>query len=103
VLVSRASGLAAGVQAERLADGTRVITTANSTAVIEYDDGCEVELKENERYEVDSSRACALRLASALASPQAAAGLPLVLILMPTIPTVIIVGDVLPDDPVSPN
>ena len=60
VLVSRESGLATGAQAERLANGTRIITTANSEAVIEFDNGCEVRLKENERFDVDSTRACAL-------------------------------------------
>jgi hypothetical protein len=60
VLVSRETGLATGAQAERLVNGTRIITTANSEAVIEFDNGCEVRLKENERFDVDSTRACAL-------------------------------------------
>jgi len=66
VLVSRESGLATGAQAERLVNGTRIITTANSEAVIEFDNGCEVRLKENERFEVDSTRACALLAAQPL-------------------------------------
>ena len=50
VLVSNDSGLATGGDALRLVPGTRVITTANSKVVIEYDDGCRVTLKENERF-----------------------------------------------------
>jgi hypothetical protein len=103
VLVSREAGLAAGAQAERLVNGSRVITTANSDAIVEFDDGCEVHLKENERYEVDSGRACALRLAESLAPSQAAAAAPLALFLLPVIPTAFIVDEVTRNDPVSPN
>ncbi len=63
VLVSNEAGLATGDEALRLAPGTRVITTANSQVVVEYDDGCRVTLKENERFEVEKGRPCALLLA----------------------------------------
>jgi hypothetical protein len=65
VLVSRETGLASGDEALRLAQGTRVITTANADVVVAYDDGCEVRLKENQRLEVDTSKACVLRVAQA--------------------------------------
>lgn len=63
VLVSRESGLASGNDELRLLPGTRVITTANSDVVVEYDDGCRVKLKENQRFEVERGKPCALLLA----------------------------------------
>jgi hypothetical protein len=44
VLLSREAGLAAGSEAARVMDRTRVITTANSEVVVVYDNGCEVRL-----------------------------------------------------------
>jgi hypothetical protein len=44
-------------------DHSRVITTANSEVVVVYDDGCEVQLHENQRFEVDSRKACAALIA----------------------------------------
>lgn len=58
VLVSRESGLAAGDEALPLAKGTRVITTANSEVTVLYDNGCEVKLKENQRFEVVVDKPC---------------------------------------------
>jgi hypothetical protein len=72
VLVSRESGLGAGVEALRLKEGTRVITTARSSTTIVYDNGCEVKLKENERFSVESGKPCELLVAmpqSILATP----------------------------------
>lgn len=63
VLVSDESGLATGNEALRLAPGTRVITTTASQAVVEFDFGCRVTLKENERFEVEKGKPCALLLA----------------------------------------
>ena len=65
VLVGRATGLAAGAEAVRLTDHTRVITTANSEAVVVFDNGCEVRLKENQRFEVESEKPCAALVAEA--------------------------------------
>lgn len=65
VLVSRESGLAAGAESTRLAEHVRVITTANSTAVVQYDNGCEVQLKENQRFEVEVDKPCAALMAQA--------------------------------------
>ena len=58
VLLSREAGLATGGEAARLMDKTRVITTANAEVVVMYDNGCEVRLKENQRFEVDSRKPC---------------------------------------------
>lgn len=74
VLVSNESGLATGDEALRLLSGTRVITTANSQVVVEYDDGCRVTLKENERFEVEKGKPCALLLAQPYGIVVAAAG-----------------------------
>jgi len=61
VLVSRESGLASGSDALRIVPGTRIITTANSRVVIQYDNGCRVTVEENQRFEVeDDKKPCAL-------------------------------------------
>lgn len=104
VLVSRETGLSAGTQAERLLDGTRVITTANSEAVIEFDDGCEVRLKENERFDVESGRPCALLVAQPLGVPAAAVGAPLAGYILPVVlPPLLLDNDTQQTTPVSPN
>ena len=71
VLVSKASGLAAGLEGSRLVEGSRVITTNASDVVVVYDDGCEVRLKANQRFQVDR-KPCAMLVAqpeSILATP----------------------------------
>jgi hypothetical protein len=76
VLVSKESGLAAGSEALRLIEGTRVITTANSTVIVKYDNGCEVPLKENQRFEIETRKPCAALVAQAqsiLMEPEGAA------------------------------
>ena len=76
VLVSKVSGLAAGHDGTRLAEGVRVITANSSEVVVQYDDGCEVRLKPNQRFQVDRGKACALLVAqpeSILATPEGAA------------------------------
>ena len=75
VLVSREAGLASGTESLRLMPGTRVLTTANSGVVVEYDNGCRVTLKENQRFEVEKGKPCALLLAqNILVAPAAVAG-----------------------------
>ena len=49
VLVSRADAMVAGVEGQRLAVGTRVVTTAGARVTIDYDIGCEIPLTETER------------------------------------------------------
>ena len=63
VLVGKATGLASGDEALRLTPGTRVITTANSEVIVEYDNGCKVRMKENQRFEVEEGKPCALLVA----------------------------------------
>ena len=63
VLLSRQAGLAAGGESTRVAEHTRIITTANSEVIVVYDNGCEVRLKENQRFEVDSNKPCAALIA----------------------------------------
>ena len=65
VLVSRESGLAAAAEATRLPEHARVITTARSSAIVQYDNGCEVRLKENQRFEVEIDKPCAALVAQA--------------------------------------
>jgi hypothetical protein len=83
VLVSRDSGLASGNEELRVMPGTRVITTANSEVVVEYDDGCRVQLKENQRFEVERGKPCALLLAQNILQAPAAAFSPVANILIP--------------------
>ena len=75
VLVSRESGLGAGRESLRLSEGMRVITTNKSGVTVVYDDGCEVKLKANERFEIQTGKACAALAAlpeSILATPAGA-------------------------------
>lgn len=76
VLVSKSSGLAAGGEGTRLAEGVRVITANSSDVVVQYDDGCEVRLKPNQRFQVERGKPCAVLVAqpeSILATPEGAA------------------------------
>ena len=52
VLVSQGDAMVAGNNDQRLAPGTRVVTTAGAAVTINYDVGCDVRLKENERFTV---------------------------------------------------
>ncbi len=62
VLVSNASGLAAGGNGLALTKGTRVITPANGKAVIQFDDDCKVSLQPNQRLVIDPSKPCNQRM-----------------------------------------
>ncbi|HST01580.1 MAG TPA: hypothetical protein VLJ84_07965 [Usitatibacter sp.] len=76
VLVSKSSGLAAGGEGTRLTEGVRVITANSSDVVVQYDDGCEVRLKSNQRFLVERGKPCAVLVAqpeSILATPEGAA------------------------------
>ena len=75
VLLSREAGLAAGAESTRVTEHTRVITTANSEVIVVYDNGCEVRLKENQRFEVEDDKPCAALVAmpqSILSTPAGA-------------------------------
>ena len=104
VLVSREAGMAAGRQEQRLGNGVRIITTANSEAIVEFDNGCEVRVRENERFDVDSEKPCALLAALPLGPiPVAALGPGLLpTLLVPGGAAALLLGD--RDRPaVSPN
>ncbi len=62
VLVSQGDAMVAGTKDQRLPLGARVVTTAGAQATINYDVGCDVTLKENQRFTV-SAGPCALLLA----------------------------------------
>jgi hypothetical protein len=65
VLVSKETGLASGVESGALTKGSRVITTANSEVTVVYDNGCEVKLKPNQRFEVVTDKPCSELVARA--------------------------------------
>src|SRR5271169_3574200 len=52
VLVSQGDAMVAATNNQRVAVGTRVLTTTGARVVVDYDVGCDVRLKENERFTV---------------------------------------------------
>ncbi len=60
VMVSQGDGMAAAVKDQRVAPGTRVITLAGGKVVVNYDVGCDVSLKENQRFTVRTGECAAL-------------------------------------------
>lgn len=84
VLVSGQTGLATGSEAQPLANGVRIITTANSTVTVVFDNGCEVTLKENQRLDVESDKPCAALIAQAI-GPAPAAGPGLAALVVPAL------------------
>jgi hypothetical protein len=83
VLVSREAGLATGAEAQEIANGSRIITTANSRVVVVFDNGCRVEMQENQRLEVDSRKPCAALIVEGLALAQPALAIPLANYIVP--------------------
>jgi len=84
VLVSQQAGLASAGEASRLPEHTRVITTAGAEVILVYDNGCEVRLRENQRFEVVTDKACAALVAESLfGQPPVAAGVGIAALLMP--------------------
>jgi len=61
VMVSQGDGMVAAVRDQRVAPGTRVVTMAGGKVVVNYDVGCDVSLKENQRFTVRMGE-CALLL-----------------------------------------
>ena len=61
VMVSQGDGMVAAVRGQRVAPGTRVVTMAGGKAVVNYDVGCDISLKENQRFTVRMGE-CALLL-----------------------------------------
>ncbi len=60
VLVSQGDAMAAAANGQRLAVGTRVVTTAGAKVTINYDVGCDIALKENQRFTVRLGECAAL-------------------------------------------
>jgi len=52
VLVSQDDAMVAGANDQRLRVGQRIVTTAGAHGTVRYDNGCDVELKENQRFTV---------------------------------------------------
>ena len=52
VLVSKEDAMVAATSNEPLAVGTRVLTTKDSSVVVDYANGCSISLKENESFTV---------------------------------------------------
>jgi len=61
VLVSNENTIASAGEALRLSPGMRVLATLNSSAIVEFEDGCRVKVQSGERFEVRGDRACAPR------------------------------------------
>jgi hypothetical protein len=107
VLVSGPVGLTTATEAQGIGNGSRVITTANSGVVVVFDNGCRVEMKENQRLDVDSTKGCAALVPAALAAAEPAIAAPLAGYLVPGL----MVGGAAaggggsggPPTPVSPN
>ena len=77
VLVSDKNGMASASAGQRIGSGVRVTTTAKASALIAFDSGCMVQLKENERIDVESPRSCAELLAAVTsAAPALVIGAP---------------------------
>jgi hypothetical protein len=60
VLVSQGDGMAAASNGQVLPVGTRVLTTAGAKVTISFDGGCQVPLKENQRFTVRTGECAAL-------------------------------------------
>jgi hypothetical protein len=60
-LVSQGDAMVAGTNDQRLVVGTRVVTTGSAKVTISYDVGCDIRLKENERFTVTTGP-CAVLL-----------------------------------------
>jgi hypothetical protein len=65
VLVSSEHNIASAGEALRLLPGMRVLVTLNSSAIVEYDDGCRVKVQSGERLEVRGDQPCAARAKAA--------------------------------------
>lgn len=74
VLVSRDFVMASADEALRLLPDSRVLTTGNAAAVVQYDNGCRVRLTPNQRFHVDVAAPCAMLAAEARGNSLRAAG-----------------------------
>jgi hypothetical protein len=58
----------------RLQPGTRVITTANAGTIVSFDNGCQVEMHENQRLEIEKDKPCAALIPQTILADAAGAG-----------------------------
>jgi hypothetical protein len=73
VLVSDKDGVSSAVNGRRLANKVRVTTTSSAGVVVAFDCGCIVNLKENQRIDVELPRGCSALLAAVQAVPMTVA------------------------------
>jgi hypothetical protein len=73
VLVSKGEGMTAATNGQPIADGSRVVVTGQSRAVIKYASGCEVSMPENSRATVQKQGSCAALQALVVLLPAAGA------------------------------
>jgi hypothetical protein len=74
VLVSRESGLGSGGELAPLGPGTRVITTANANVVVSFDNGCQVQMHENQRLEIEKDKPCEALIPQSIMADAAGTG-----------------------------
>ncbi|MGL4233571.1 MAG: hypothetical protein ACRDAM_12070 [Casimicrobium sp.] len=63
VLVTNEANISSAAPGLRIPNKVRVTTTAQAGVVVSFDCGCDVKLKENERFDVDAPRGCGAMLA----------------------------------------
>jgi hypothetical protein len=73
VLVSKDDSMVTAANNAPLALGTRVLTTAGSSAAVDYGNGCVIQLKENERFTVNKDSCSALAASVVALGPAAGA------------------------------
>ena len=76
VLASQGDAMVAATSGQRVAAGTRVLTMAGGKVAITYDNGCDITLKENQRFTVRTGE-CPVLLTEVVTlgvAPVAAAG-----------------------------
>jgi len=91
VMVSQGDGMAAAVRDQRVAPGTRVVTMAGGKVVVNYDVGCDVSLKENQRFTVRTGE-CAALVADVVTLVPGSAAVAGVGITVPQLVTGVLVG-----------
>lgn len=74
VMVSQGDGMVAAAKDQRVAPGTRVLTLSGGRVTINYDTGCDISLKENQRFTVRVGECGALLAEVASIGPLVAAG-----------------------------
>ena len=69
VLISDAVGMSSATNNQRIKNSVRVTATSRASVMISLDCGCEVQLKENERLDVEVAKQCPALLAAVQAVP----------------------------------